>query len=195
MKNRSILSDLKVKYLYPINSFFHLTLNSFYDYYKSLFFTSFVFNSNDRRTRSLVIIESHRIEKALTLKSERNDFSIRPIKRLMFFFKKSNNVDLKIYIISVFNNLINECPEHIKNEELSEFILSEFIFKNKIDEANDFSKTFNAYNLKNTKKINFLELASIRRSIRCFTNEKILLSKFFSNEDIQNIKSLTKRLK
>lgn len=182
MKNRNFLSDLKVKYLYPINSLLHLTLNSLYDYYKNLFFTSFVFNSNDRRTNSLVIIEAHRIEKALTLKSNRNDFSIRPIQRLMYFFNKSNNVDIKKFIISVFNNLIIQCPEHFKNEELKEFVSL-----NKVYATNDISKTLNANKLKNTQKINFMELANIRRSIRYFTDEKILLSDFFSNDDIQNV--------
>ena len=182
MKNKISLSDLKVKYLYPITSLFHLTINSFYDYYKSLFFTSFVFNSKERRTNALVIIEAHRIEKALTLKSKRNNFSIRPIERLMYFFKKTKDVDIKIYIISVFNNLINECPKHIKNRELKVFVAS-----NKLDEIKVFSETFNAHKLKNTEKINFLELAKIRRSIRYFTSERIFLSDFFSNEEVQNI--------
>jgi nitroreductase len=182
MKNRDFLSDLKIKYLYPINSLFHLTFNSIYDFYKNLFFTSFVFNSNHRRTKSLVIVEAHRIEKALTLKSERNNFSIRPIRRLMYFFKKTSNLTIKKYIVNVFNNIINECPQHVKYKELKEFVLS-----SKIHEANEFSKTFIAPKLVNTDKINFLELANIRRSIRYFTNDQILLSNFISNDDIQNV--------
>jgi nitroreductase len=181
-KFRDKLSDLKLNYFYPINSFLHLTINSLYDYYKNVKNTSFFVNS-ERRDRAIVLIEGHRIEKALTLETNRTDFSVRPIKRLLNIYKVTKDSEIHRYILDVFINLSQRCPTHLMINEI-EAKLNKKIHVNEVSKT---SKTNEILSLEKASAMNFIKLASSRRSTRNYKSKKFLLSNFFTNENLRNI--------